>query len=72
MAKLIRITPSSTYWAVDLTPEQLTQYQSGEEGAEAVKLEVHDELMNGWWKNVSGSNDLYYIEDRPIETQDNE
>ena len=64
MAKLIRITTQNTYWAVDLTDEQLTQYQSGEEGAEAVKLEVHEELMNGWWKNISGSADLYYIEDK--------
>lgn len=67
MAKLIRITPSSTYWAVDLTPEQLTQYESGEEGAAAVKAEVHDALMQGWWKNIPGTEDVYYIEDREID-----
>jgi hypothetical protein len=64
MPKLIKITPTYTYWAVNLTEEQFTQYSSSEAGAEEVKLEVDEDLMNGWWKNVTGSAPIYYtIED---------
>ena len=58
--KLIKIVPTYVYWAAELTDEQFIQYSSSEAGADAIKSAVEDDLMNGWWKNETGSAHIYY------------
>ncbi len=60
MAKLIKMSSSSTYYAVDLTEEQLAEYNTSEEGATNIKNTLDATLMDGWWKN-SDPQVVYYI-----------
>jgi hypothetical protein len=62
MSKLIKISTTSAYFAVDLTEEQLAQYNSGEEGATIIKNSLDATIMEGWWKNHEPKV-AYYIED---------
>ena len=54
------MSSSSTYYAVDLTEEQLAEYNNSEEGATNIKNTLDATLMEGWWKN-SDPQVVYYI-----------
>lgn len=60
MAKLVRVETDYRYYTVELTDEQLKQYQSGDEGADDVMDEVVDDFE--FTRDKDGGTE-YYIEE---------
>lgn len=60
MAKLVRVETDYRYYEVELTDEQLKQYQSGDEGQDEVMDEVVDDFE--FTRDKDGGTE-YYIEE---------